>query len=104
MNAFLTLLVNQIVGTLFQGAPEIEDLGDIFVGGDNDDTLQGGDQDDIFLSGKGKDTILGGAGTDVVFAGKGNDTAVGQTGNDVAFLGSGHDRFIWNFCDGSDFI
>ncbi|MEM7065084.1 MAG: calcium-binding protein [Cyanobacteria bacterium P01_B01_bin.77] len=104
MNAFLALLVNQIVGTLFQDAPEIENLGDIFVGGNNDDTLQGGDQDDIFFGANGDDTILGGAGTDVVFAGNGKDTVIGQTGNDVAFLGSGNDRFIWNNGDGSDFI
>ncbi|MEM8807619.1 MAG: calcium-binding protein [Cyanobacteria bacterium P01_G01_bin.38] len=104
MNSFLTLLVNQIVGTLFQDAPEIEDLGDVFFGNNGDDNLQGGDQDDIFLSGKGDDTILGGAGTDVIFAGKGDDIVVGQTGDDVAFLGSGDDRFIWNNGDGSDFI
>jgi Ca2+-binding RTX toxin-like protein len=104
MNTFLTFLVNQIVGGLFENAPEIEELGDIFVGGNGDDNLQGGDQDDIFLSGNGDDIILGGAGTDIVFAGAGDDTVVGQTGNDVAFLGSGHDRFIWNNGDGSDFI
>lgn len=104
MNTFLTFLVNQIVGGLFENAPEIEELGDIFVGGNGDDNLQGGDKDDIFLSGNGDDVILGGAGTDIVFAGAGDDTVVGQTGNDVAFLGSGHDRFIWNNGDGSDFI
>jgi Ca2+-binding RTX toxin-like protein len=104
MNAFLTLLVNQIVGTLFEGAPEIEELGDILIGGNGDDNLQGGDQDDIVFSLNGDDTVLGGAGTDVIFAGRGDDTVVGQTGNDVAFLGSGHDRFIWNNGDGSDFI
>ncbi|EKV03054.1 hemolysin-type calcium-binding repeat protein [Leptolyngbya sp. PCC 7375] len=104
MNAFLALLVNQIVGNIFENAPEIEDLGDIFIGGNGDDNFQGGDQDDIFFGANGNDTILGGAGTDIVFAGGGNDTVVGQTGNDVAFLGSGHDRFIWNNGDGSDFI
>ncbi|ESA35200.1 calcium-binding protein [Leptolyngbya sp. Heron Island J] len=104
MNSFLALLVNQIVGSLFENAPEIEDLGDIFVGGNGNDNFQGGDQDDIFFSGNGNDTILGGAGTDVAFSGSGNDTVVGQTGDDVAFLGSGHDRFIWNNGDGSDFI
>jgi len=104
MNFFLTLLVNQIVGALFQDAPEIEDLGDILIGSNGDDGLQGGDQDDIFFGLEGDDTILGGAGTDVVFAGSGDDTVVGQTGNDVAFLGSGDDRFIWNNGDGSDSI
>ncbi|MEM6592467.1 MAG: calcium-binding protein, partial [Cyanobacteria bacterium P01_C01_bin.73] len=104
MNAFLTFLVNQVVGQLFENAPEIEDLGGIFIGGNGDDNLQGGDKDDIFLAGRGDDVILGGAGTDVVFAGSGNDTVVGQTGNDVAFLGRGNDRFIWNNGDGSDFI
>jgi Ca2+-binding RTX toxin-like protein len=104
MNAFLTFLVNQIVGSLFENAPEVENLGDIFVGSNGNNNLQGGDQDDIFLGGNGNDLILGGAGTDVVFAGAGDDTVVGQTGDDVAFLGSGYDRFIWNNGDGSDSI
>ncbi len=104
MNVFLAFFVNQIVSALFQDAPEIEDLGDILIGGNGDDNLQGGDQDDIFFGGNGNDTILGGAGTDIVFAGRGDDIVVGQTGNDVAFLGSGDDRFIWNNGDGSDFI
>ena len=56
MNFFLTLLVNQIVGALFQDAPEIEDLGDILIGSNGDDGLQGGDQDDIFF-GLGGDEI-----------------------------------------------
>ena len=104
MNNFLAFLVNEIVGTLFKDAPKIEDLGDIFVGGNGDDNLQGGDKDDIFLSGGGDDTVRGGGGTDVVFAGSGNDTVIGQTGDDVTFLGNGNDRFIWNNGDGSDFI
>ncbi|EDX87541.1 type I secretion target GGXGXDXXX repeat protein domain protein [Synechococcus sp. PCC 7335] len=104
MNSFLTLLVNEIVGSLFKDAPTIDDLGDIFIGGNGDDNLQGGDRDDIFLTSGGDDTVLGGDGTDVVFAGNGNDIVIGQTGDDVAFLGSGDDRFIWNNGDGSDFI
>ena len=104
MNSFLALLVNEIVGNLFENAPTIEDLGDIFIGGNGDDNLQGSDKDDIFLPSDGDDTVLGGNGTDVVFARNGNDTVIGQTGDDVAFLGSGDDRFIWNNGDGSDFI
>ena len=104
MNSFLAFLVNQIVGSIFDDAPEIEDLGDIFIGSNGDDGLIGGDQDDIFFGLDGDDTILGGAGTDVMFAGSGNDVVVGQTGNDVAFLGAGRDRFVWNNGDGSDFI
>ena len=104
MNNLLTLLVNEIVGNLFKDAPTIDDLGDIFIGGNGDDNLQGGDKDDILLSRGGDDTVSGGGGTDVVFAGNGNDTVIGQTGDDVAFLGSGNDRFIWNNGDGSDFI
>ncbi len=104
MNNFLTFLVNEIVGSLFKNAPEIDDLGDIFIGNNGDDELQGGNRDDIFLSGGGDDTVLGGGGTDVVFAGSGNDIVTGQTGDDVAFLGKGDDRFIWNNGDNSDFI
>ena len=105
MNSFLTFLVNEIVGNFFKDAPEINDLGDIFIGGNGNDKLKGGDKDDIFLaSGGDDDTVLGGGGTDVVFAGSGNDIVIGQTGDDVAFLGNGDDRFIWNNGDGSDFI
>ena len=104
MNSFLTFLVNEIVGSLIANAPAIEDLGDIFIGGNGDDNLQGGDRDDIFLASGGDDTVIGGGGTDIVFAGSGDDTVIGQTGDDVAFLGSGDDRFIWNNGDGSDFI
>ena len=103
-NSFLTFLVNEIVGNFFKDAPQIEDLGDIFIGNNGDDNLQGGDKDDLFLPGGGDDTVLGGGGTDVVFAGSGDDTVIGQTGDDVAFLGNGNDRFIWNNGDGSDII
>ncbi|MEM9151492.1 MAG: calcium-binding protein [Cyanobacteria bacterium P01_F01_bin.3] len=104
MNNFLTLLVNEIVGSLFKDAPEIDDLGDIFIGSNRDDNLKGGDKDDIFLAKGGDDTVKGGGGTDYVFAGSGNDLVIGQTGDDVAILGSGDDRFIWNNGDGSDSI
>jgi Ca2+-binding RTX toxin-like protein len=104
MNNFLTLLVNEIVGNFFKDAPKIDDLGDILIGNNGDDNLQGGDKDDIFFAGRGDDTVLGGAGTDVVFAGSGNDIVTGQTGDDVGFLGNGDDRFIWNNGDGSDSI
>ncbi|MGB3406689.1 MAG: calcium-binding protein [Jannaschia sp.] len=104
MNNFLTLLANEIVDSLFKNAPKIDDLGDIFIGNNGDDKLQGGDKDDIFLSSGGDDTVSGGGGTDIVFAGSGNDIVIGQTGDDVAFLGNGDDRFIWNNGDGSDFI
>ncbi|MEO1350927.1 MAG: calcium-binding protein, partial [Cyanobacteria bacterium J06635_15] len=104
MNLILTHLVNLIVSNLFEDAIGPQELGDILIGGNDDDQLQGGDKDDLFFGGKGNDTIIGGAGIDVAFAGKGDDTVIGQTGNDIAFLGSGNDRFIWNNGDGSDFI
>ena len=72
MNAFLTFLVNQIVDRLFEGAPQIEDLGDILIGDNGNNNLQVGDQDDILLGGNDSDVILGGAGTDFVFAGAGH--------------------------------
>ncbi|MGB7084591.1 MAG: calcium-binding protein [Phormidesmis sp.] len=89
---------------MFKNAPKIDNLGDILIGDEGDDNLQGGDKDDIFLARSGNDTVLGGGGTDVVFAGSGDDIVIGQTGDDVAFLGKGDDRFIWNNGDGSDFI
>ncbi|MEL7227329.1 MAG: calcium-binding protein, partial [Cyanobacteria bacterium J06576_12] len=81
MNNFLTFLVNEIVGSLFKDAPEINDLGDIFIGNNRDNKLQGGDKNDIFLARGGDDTVLGGGGTDVVFAGSGDDIVIGQTGD-----------------------
>ncbi|MGD1861765.1 MAG: calcium-binding protein [Leptolyngbyaceae cyanobacterium] len=104
MNAFLVNLVNSIISDLFENAPGIQDLGDIFIGGAGNDQLQGGDQDDLFFAGFGNDTIAAGGGNDLIFAGFGDDVVVGQTGGDVAFLGAGDDRFIWNNGDGSDFI
>ncbi|MEM6838984.1 MAG: calcium-binding protein, partial [Cyanobacteria bacterium P01_C01_bin.120] len=104
MNAFLVNLVNSIISDLFENAPGIQDLGDIFIGGAGNDQLQGGDQDDLFFAGPGDDAIAAGAGNDLIFAGFGDDVVVGQTGGDVAFLGAGDDRFIWNNGDGSDFI
>lgn len=104
MSPFLVSLVSQIVAQLFDNAPTIQDLGDILIGGNGNDSLRGGNQDDIIIGGAGNDTIIGGAGTDFIFSGVGDDRVIGQTGNDVAFLGAGADRFIWNNGDGSDFI
>jgi Ca2+-binding RTX toxin-like protein len=104
MNFFLTSLVNAIISDIFENAPGIQNLGDIFIGGNNGDQLQGSDDDDLFFTLAGDDTIAAGAGNDFIVAGAGNDTVVGQTGSDVAILGSGDDRFIWNNGDGSDFI
>ena len=43
------------------------------VGGDGDDTLQGGAGDDTILGGDGDDSINGGAGGDLIIGGEGAD-------------------------------
>ena len=88
-NNFLTLLVNEIVGTSFKNAPEIDDLGDIFIGGNGNDNLQGGDKDDIFLPGGGDDMLTGGEGADLLTGGGGNDTLIGGDGVDIFRIGFG---------------
>ena len=105
MNALLVNLVNLLIGEIFEGAaPGIQNLGNILIGDDGRDQIQGSDEEDLIFAGAGRDTVAAGAGNDFILAGKGSDVVVGQTGSDVALLGAGRDRFIWNNGDGSDFI
>ena len=61
------------------------------VGGDGDDTLQGGPQNDLIIGGAGDDVIFGDKRQDLVFAGSGNDQIYGEGGRDNLFGQDGND-------------
>ena len=63
------------------------------VGGDGNDTLQGGPQNDLIIGGAGDDILLGDRRNDVVFGGSGNDQIFGEGGRDNLF-GQDGDDFI----------
>ena len=89
--------------------------GDLLIGGDGNDTLEGtdsadelrgGDGHDLLLGGNGEDQLLGhsgndslngGAGTDIAFGHEGNDVINGQAGDDLLDGGTGNDSL-----DGGD--
>ena len=64
------------------------------VGGDLDESFDGGLSNDTIVGGDGDDTILGGAGDDQIWAGSedtGNDSIEGGTGNDTLGGSAGND-------------
>jgi hypothetical protein len=73
-----------------------------FVGGEGNDTLDGGSSADSLVGGAGIDTINGNAGVDTIDGGPGNDKDTGGAGDDVVHLGADSDQFTWNAGDGSD--
>ncbi|NEO29628.1 MAG: calcium-binding protein [Symploca sp. SIO3C6] len=68
-------------------------MGDVIIGGANNDNLIGSNGDDLIRGGDGDDTMRGG---------NGDDTLIGDRGSDLFLGGWGNDRFIWNDGDGSD--
>jgi Ca2+-binding RTX toxin-like protein len=72
------------------------DLADILSGGGGDDTVNGNAGDDILLGDDGNDTINTGAGNDVVLGGDGNDSVGGMAGADTVLGGQGDDLVVWN--------
>jgi Ca2+-binding RTX toxin-like protein len=64
---------------------------DVLVGGNTDDTLNGGGGNDRLVGGGGNDTLQGGAGNDQLDGGEGNDTVDGGTGDDTLSGGHGND-------------
>src|SRR6266516_1779695 len=56
------------------------------------------------VGGDGNDTINGGNGSETLLGGDGNDSIDGNGGNDLALLGAGADTFVWDPGDGSDTI
>ncbi len=62
------------------------------LGGDGNDTLNGGATNEVFLGEGGDDVLQAGGGRDNVSGGAGNDTVRGQGGIDVLSGGTGNDR------------
>ena len=68
-------------------APDLPGVGDdLLIGGDNNDTLDGGAGDDLLLGGRGNDILVGGSGDDLLSGGRGNDSMTG---------GDDNDTFLW---------
>jgi Ca2+-binding RTX toxin-like protein len=58
----------------------------------------------IFDGGNDNDTLRGGNGADTLLAGSGDDVVDGNQGVDSAQLGSGDDHFVWDPGDGNDTV
>ena len=64
-------------------------------GGAGDDWLLGGEGADTLAGGEGNDTLLGGEGADSLSGGAGADTLAGGAGNDTLTGGAGADTFVY---------
>ena len=60
-------------------------------GDEGDDLLEGGDGRDLLRGHTGDDVIDGGAGNDIIHAGQGDDQISGGEGNDLILAGQGDD-------------
>ena len=92
-----TLITGTGAGDLLIGGNKsqtIEGLGgdDVLLGRNGDDLLDGGDDNDTLDGGNGDDTLLGGNGDDMLFGGKGGDVLNGGAGSDVMAGGAGGDK------------
>ena len=66
----------------------------IWLFGNANDTITGGDDSDDLRGGPGHDVIVGGTGDDIVEGGTGNDILVGGDGVDILDGGNGNDRIF----------
>ncbi len=74
--------------------------GDMLMGNDGANRLDGGDGNDMLDGGLGADQLLGGGGDDVLKGGAGADRLLGGDGNDALEGGAGADRLLGG--DGND--
>ena len=70
--------------------------GDMLVGNDNYNFLDGGRGDDELWGEDGNDTLLGNSGADRLFGGDGDDTLYGRNGGDLLDGGAGVDSISYN--------
>ena len=87
---------------------------DVLLGAEGDDSIDGGAGDDWLLGGEGADTLEGGEGNDTLVGGEGADTLAGGAGNDILTGGAGADTFVYapdyatdsvtDFANGEDLI
>ncbi len=76
------------------------DFGNLLVGTNSADTIDGKGGDDLIKGLSGNDTLTGGTGCDTIYGGDGNDTAYGGSGSDYLDGGNGNDvLFGGDDCD-----
>jgi len=68
---------------------------DVVNGGGGDDVLHGNNGRDVLTGGDGDDRMLGGIGADTIFGNSGDDILRGGGGNDILSGGAGADIFIF---------
>jgi len=105
---FINLAESQDAGYIPGGG------GEVIVGSDGDDVLDGGSGrdvifgtggDDELIGGNSRDAILGGNGEDTLLGGNGNDLLIGGAGDDELTGGKGGDTFVFTSpSDGWDVI
>ncbi|MFB9971672.1 M10 family metallopeptidase C-terminal domain-containing protein [Pseudoroseomonas cervicalis] len=82
-----SLLLRIVASVSFSG----NDLANILVGSEGDDTLSGLGGNDTLVGWAGHDTLIGGPGNDVLRGETGDDTLLGGEGDDVLLPGLGRD-------------
>ncbi|MEO1208235.1 MAG: Ig-like domain-containing protein, partial [Cyanobacteria bacterium J06638_20] len=69
---------------------------DLINGGSSEDTMRGDSGNDVLNGGSGNDDMRGGSGNDILNGGSGNDFMTGGNGRDVLSGGTGNDRLYGN--------
>ena len=69
-------------------------FGDVFSGGNFNDSLSGAAGNDQIIGSGGSDTMSGGNGSDFLYGGIGNDSLTGDGGNDSLSGGDGNDNIL----------
>jgi Ca2+-binding RTX toxin-like protein len=77
---------------ILAGGAALGDAGDVFLGGDANESIVGlGQGADYYFGGAGNDTLKSGAGNDTLDGGSGNDTVLGEAGDDQLRGGANND-------------
>jgi len=99
-NAIVTVDRAQAGSTTLTGTS----FGEILIGRDVADTINGGGGDDYIIANGGDDTIDGGTGADVILAGAGNDIIIADQADTLIDGGADNDtlRVGGNFVSASD--
>lgn len=87
--------VDLVAGT-FVKAGIVSTVSDVenVLGGSNDDTITGDDEDNTLYGGDGDDVMAGGLGANILYGGDGDDTLTSTLGLDELFGGNDEDTFV----------